>query len=73
MARQNRRDVFDPLQVSVVHCTQRAVRRAMLCGFDRLTGQSFEHRRQWVQDMLRLLAANYGIDVLGYAVLTNRS
>ena len=71
MARQNRSEIFDPEQVSVMHCINRAVRRAMLCGFDRFTGQSFEHRRDWVKNRLKFLAANYGIDVLGYAVMGN--
>jgi REP element-mobilizing transposase RayT len=71
MSRQNRRDVFDPQEVSIVHCIQRAVRRAMLCGVDHYSGQSFEHRRDWVQQRLQFLAAYYGIDVLGYAIMGN--
>ena len=71
MARQNRQDVFDPDEVSVVHCIQRAVRRAMLCGIDPYSGKSFEHRKKWVQNRLQVLAASYGIDVLGYAIMGN--
>jgi REP element-mobilizing transposase RayT len=71
MARQNRRDVFDPMEVSVVHCIQRAVRRVMLCGLDPYSGKSFEHRREWIRQRLIFLASQYGIDVLGYAIMGN--
>jgi len=71
MARQNRAEVFDPNEVSVMHCINRAVRRAMLCGVDKYTGKSFEHRRQWVKDRLVHLAKFYGVDVLGYAIMGN--
>lgn len=71
MARQNRSDVFDPMRVSVVHCINRAVRRAMLCGVDKFSGKSYEHRRDWIKKRLEFLAGCYGIDVLGYAVMGN--
>ena len=71
MARQNRRDVFNPLEVSTVHCIQRVVRRAMLCGFDPVTNRCFDHRRQWIRQRLEFLAGQFGIDVLGYAILGN--
>jgi REP element-mobilizing transposase RayT len=43
----------------------------MLCGVDPYTGESFEHRRDWVQQRLQFLAGYYGIDVLGYAIMGN--
>ena len=45
MARLNRRELFDPHEVSVMHCINRAVRRAMLCGVDHYSGKSYEHLR----------------------------
>ncbi len=37
MARANRRDVLVDGEIQVVHCINRCVRRAFLCGKDELT------------------------------------
>ncbi len=71
MARQNRRDIFDPNEVDAFHAVQRTVRRAWLCGLDPITGTSFEHRRTWIQNRLEELAASFGIDCLSFAVMVN--
>lgn len=53
------------------HCTSRCVRRSFLCGKDQYTGQSYEHRRQWVEDRILELAQVYCVDICAYAVMHN--
>ena len=53
------------------HCVSRCVRRAWLCGEDRESGRSYEHRRQWVEDRIGDLAGIFAVAVWGYAVMSN--
>ncbi len=72
MARINRRLVLSETEIQVVHCTNRCVRRANLCGIDPVTGRDCEHRRQWIRDRLAFLAGIFAVDVLAFSVTGNQ-
>ena len=71
MPRICRRFLLEPSEVGVYHCINRCVRRSFLCGTDQVSGKCYDHRKQWIQDRMQFLAAQFGLDVLGFSVMSN--
>ncbi|WP_052501382.1 transposase [Thiomicrospira microaerophila] len=53
------------------HLVNRCVRRAFLCGVDSISGQSYEHRREWIEQMMLKLASVFAVDIAAFAVMSN--
>tara|TARA_B100001094_G_scaffold228083_1_gene222631 strand:+ start:2614 stop:3594 length:981 start_codon:yes stop_codon:yes gene_type:complete len=66
-----RKDYINLTATPYYHCISRCVRRAYLCGKDTLTGQCYEHRRQWIEDRILFLAQYFAIDICSFAVMSN--
>ncbi len=71
MARLARVEIFAADEIAIVHVMNRTVRRCFLMGDDSLTGKNFDHRKAWMELELKHLAMHFGIDLLGYAILSN--
>ena len=71
MVRLARAEVFDSVDIAIAHVYNRIVRRCFLMGDDAVSGNNFDHRKVRIELYLQQFAAAFGIDLLGYAILSN--
>jgi hypothetical protein len=71
MARMARAEVFAPDEVAIVYVMNRVVRRCYLLGEDPVNGKKYDHRKVMIENQLQRLASAFGIDLLGFAIMSN--
>ena len=71
MARLARAEIFQPTEVATVHLCARVVRRCFLFGDDPITKKNFDHRKIWIEEQIKIQAAQMGIDIIALAVMSN--
>ena len=60
-----RSELVDAELTRYYHCISRCVRGAFLCG------EGYEHRKDWIEKRIELLAQNFAISVAGFSVMDN--
>ncbi|MCP4980012.1 MAG: transposase [Gammaproteobacteria bacterium] len=53
------------------HIISRCVRQSYLCGIDPDTQKNYEHRKQWIEDRIRILSSLFSIVVCAYSVMSS--
>lgn len=71
MARLSRVEVFAADEVAIVHVMNRVVRRCFLLGNDPISGKNYDHRKEWIEELLKRFSACFGIDLLAFAIMSN--
>ncbi len=66
-----RRHIVRKECVGVYRCIARCVRRAFLCGTGSHSGRDYSHRKAWIIDRISALAGLFGVEVCGYAIMSN--
>ena len=71
MASCPRGEIVREGEVGVYHVWTRCMRRAFLCGIDRLTGQDYNHRRDWIRAFQQRLASLFALEIGFHVELSN--
>ncbi len=71
MARLARASHFTPDELAIIHVWNRVVRRCFLFGDDSVTGKNYDHRKVWIEELIKHQATVFAIDVLAFSIMSN--
>lgn len=63
--------LVDPDNALHYHLVSRCVRRARLCGWDRVSRKDYSHRKRHLEARLFRLARCFAVELFGYAIMSN--
>ena len=66
-----RYQLVPPDEPGFYHCHSRCVRRCFLCGKDSQTGKDYEHRRQWLEDLIEKHSRCFAVSIYSYSIMHN--
>ena len=66
-----RNEIVREGEIGIYHTWSKCVQGAFLCGQDFISGNNYEHRRGWLQELIRYQAGVFGVDVGNYTILSN--
>ena len=66
-----RKELVSVSDTPYYHVVSRCVRKSFLCGTDHTTGKSYEHRRSWIENRVRILSSIFNIETCSYTVMSN--
>ena len=66
-----RSKLIDPELPLHYHLVSRCVRRSFLCGEDPVSGKSYEHRKDWLEQRMLALARSFALEIDAYAIMSN--
>jgi hypothetical protein len=69
---QSRKTQVSLIDTHYYYCVSRCVRRSFLCGTEKYTAQSYEHRRGWVEERLLFLSSVFSISSAAKAFVLMR-
>ncbi len=66
-----RKNIVDSYTPGFYHCSNRCVRRTFLCGVDRISGNDYSHRKDWLENRMLELCDIFSVEIYAYAVMEN--
>ncbi|MDP6375803.1 MAG: hypothetical protein QGI81_12340, partial [Pseudomonadales bacterium] len=66
-----RKHLIDPNVPLFYHLVSGCVRHSFLCGFDKVSGNNYDHRKEWLIERIHHLAQFFAVQIYAYTIMSN--